>query len=639
MPDTKRLPLSAPFLLLIFANLWVGLFLLLLLRGHDFRWGAVFFAVAAAAHAAFFCSVGAFLVGWLAGRLRPFWVSFLWATALFASTIVLVEWLSFKYFGLDPREGIQLGLQFILHERQLISFVVLLSGAAAPLALGLVFAGVAVAHAKISAWYPGSIRRVKPSWVAGFALGSALLAVLTQTYAFGFTSDRARESQIKNPFFLASFLYPPPSLAALESPCFQGVPSEGLQDAKYNEARLSPATHRPNIYFILIDSLRADMIDAKLTPHLFALKKNSLPVKRFRTSSNCSHISWFSMLNAVEPLYWHSLSVAPVQKGSSGLRLLKALGYQNHLFSSAGTMEGYNLRASIFGQSWEAVDHRDVVTQGSDHYTEDQMGRKEQEFIRTLKRFNRDPKMQSGNFYFVALFGPHWPYSWPADYQPAITPFAPLLTWADLVAQSPERRHLLLNRYRNSVAATDKLVGELLTDLRETAALQNSLVIVTGDHGEEFGEEGGLMHGTALNSYQLEAALLVSLPQYVKTHPREIPLASSLDIFPTIFDVVGGEEIGRGLFQGVSLLRDVPYRHAISAWCTAYTPTIFAYSDEKHSVRFELDSAAEHGEFVYAREMRVTGMTGTEPERPDAAPAASPEALLNQVAQSMGACP
>ena len=95
--------------------------------------------------------------------------------------------------------------------------------------------------------------------------------------------------------------------------------------------------------------------------------------------------------------------------------------------------------------------------------------------------------------------------------------------------------------YDATVAAADREVGALIDALRELALLDRTIVVVTSDHGEEFGEHGGFGHGRTLYEEVLHVPLMVCAPG-IAPHPvsDEVTLA---DVAPTLLSLCGLEPL------------------------------------------------------------------------------------------------
>ncbi len=106
-------------------------------------------------------------------------------------------------------------------------------------------------------------------------------------------------------------------------------------------------------------------------------------------------------------------------------------------------------------------------------------------------------------------------------------------------------------RYRLEVESADRAVGRLLDSLRRRGLLEDSLLIVTSDHGEALGEHGCVGHVVNLHEEMLRVPLLVRLPggerpPWILRRAHE--LVRHIDLAPTILDIlgIGGWEGMRG---------------------------------------------------------------------------------------------
>lgn len=87
-----------------------------------------------------------------------------------------------------------------------------------------------------------------------------------------------------------------------------------------------------------------------------------------------------------------------------------------------------------------------------------------------------------------------------------------------------------IDRYDSEIAATDQAIGDLVREVR--ARRPKTLVIVTADHGEEFGDHGGRYHGTTVYEEQVRVPLVMSAPGLLA--PRRIVQPVQLvDLLPT----------------------------------------------------------------------------------------------------------
>jgi choline-sulfatase len=91
--------------------------------------------------------------------------------------------------------------------------------------------------------------------------------------------------------------------------------------------------------------------------------------------------------------------------------------------------------------------------------------------------------------------------------------------------------------YDSEVAFTDHHVGRLLDQLQASAFAERTIVIVTSDHGEAFGEHGMIRHGFELWEELVRVPLIVSVP---KLPPSRVGVRrSAIDVVPTVLDLFG----------------------------------------------------------------------------------------------------
>jgi arylsulfatase A-like enzyme len=160
-------------------------------------------------------------------------------------------------------------------------------------------------------------------------------------------------------------------------------------------------------------------------------------------------------------------------------------------------------------------------------------------------------------FAWVHYLDPHHPY----ESNPPAT------------AQSPA--HV---RYFSEIQRVDQEVARLLDALASSGRLEDTVVIVTGDHGEEFRDHGGLRHGTTLYDELMRVPLVIATPNPAgrPAHRRRISTPVSLvDLAPTLVDLLGlstplefdGRSLGPSLAEGAAVFPVRP----IFLYNTSYT--------------------------------------------------------------------
>lgn len=92
--------------------------------------------------------------------------------------------------------------------------------------------------------------------------------------------------------------------------------------------------------------------------------------------------------------------------------------------------------------------------------------------------------------------------------------------------------------YRADVQRADRRLGSVVDALREHGVWEDTVLVVTSDHGEAFGEHGGWLHDQSLYEELVRVPLLVRLPRDEEGHQVDAP-ATLLDVAPTLLERVG----------------------------------------------------------------------------------------------------
>ncbi len=106
--------------------------------------------------------------------------------------------------------------------------------------------------------------------------------------------------------------------------------------------------------------------------------------------------------------------------------------------------------------------------------------------------------------------------------------------------------------YRAEIAYLDEQVGLVVDTLRQQHLLDNTIVIITSDHGEHIGSHGLTGHEFSIYEELLHVPLIVRLPVYLPNGKRITAPVGLIDVLPTVLDIIGGKSVA-GLI-GTSLL-------------------------------------------------------------------------------------
>jgi arylsulfatase A-like enzyme len=141
-------------------------------------------------------------------------------------------------------------------------------------------------------------------------------------------------------------------------------------------------------------------------------------------------------------------------------------------------------------------------------------------------------------------------------------------------------------RYLNALHYADRAVGELTEGLRRLGKYDNSLLVLCGDHGEAFGQHpGNFGHTLFIYEENIRVPLVVVAPGLIDREVRAGPVASLIDVAPTILDLLGVPV--PAVSQGVSLLQFEP---RMALFFTDYSFGLLGLRDDRWKFIYEAES-------------------------------------------------
>jgi len=264
------------------------------------------------------------------------------------------------------------------------------------------------------------------------------------------------------------------------------------------------AGRRPNVILIVLESTRADAIGRRvdgrsITPVLDTMAANGSAARRAY-----SHVGFTTF--SLQSLFTGAL--APLDDRRSLVRDFLANGYEVGVFSGQAEDFGDTARlvgmrrGSIFvdGTTLEEERAFSFAAQGSVNIDGRILLR---EFDR---RLGRPQAWQRPRFLYFNLQSAHFPYYEPMMDQ--VLPGEPIAR-GEISAANRER---VAHTYWNAIAYNDRLIGALIARLRRLGALDNTILVVTADHGESLFDDGFLGHGHMLNEQQMRIPFILSAP-------------------------------------------------------------------------------------------------------------------------------
>jgi arylsulfatase A-like enzyme len=326
--------------------------------------------------------------------------------------------------------------------------------------------------------------------------------------------------------------------ATLVRPALRGRREQGASSPPARDApNLRP---RPHVFIYLVDTLRSDHLGCygygrPVSPHIDAFARDA------------------SVLHGIAQSSWTKPSVASLFTGLSPpahraeergdtlspeattlAKLLGAAGYRTLAVSSNAWV------SATFGLDQGFQEFRSLLGPSD---------RVNQALFALLRTVRPDERL----CVYAHTVDPHAPYAPPADFRARFAPARASLKAAsvgliiDLAAKKRRGESIsssLLEEmtalYDAEIASNDLQFGLFLEELKRRGLYDDSLIVFTADHGEEFFEHGGLTHGTTLYAEVLEVPFIVKWPRGIEApvSPRG-SLAQHVDLFPTILDLLG----------------------------------------------------------------------------------------------------
>ena len=295
------------------------------------------------------------------------------------------------------------------------------------------------------------------------------------------------------------------------------------------------------IILISIDTLRADHLGIygykrDTSPNIDLLAAESAMFANVYASSPwtlSSHVSILTALNSVNHQVYQD-----TEKMDPDLVTVAEMLRVNDYYCSAFTGGGFV--SSVFG-----------FADGFDSYYE----RTDEVLLNIAAELNFrdvarwiDSNKNKNYFLFIHTYQLHDPYACPAPYKTMF--LSENSKWShinlngylggknSIFKELPEdERQNIIDLYDAEIRYTDeKLIGPLVQKLKDMALYDQTMIIFTSDHGEEFYDHGGWGHGHNLYDESLKVPLLIKFPESKFMGFKVENIVSLVDIVPTILD-------------------------------------------------------------------------------------------------------
>lgn len=312
--------------------------------------------------------------------------------------------------------------------------------------------------------------------------------------------------------------------------------------------QIVPPAKPLNIVWLTSESWRWDMLDPSIMPATWAFAKQARHYMHHYSGGNGTRMGLFSMFFGLYGNYWFPMLAQ--HRGPVLLDVLKKEGYTMEMYTSASfsypefdktifaQIPPQHLHQDKQGASWER-DRANVT-----------------DLIASIdKRDKSKPFMR-----FMFFESPHARYQFPPE--TAIRkPYLEDFNYATMNLQRDIG--LIKNRYINSCAHLDTQFARIIDYLKREKLLDNTIVIMTGDHGEEFMEKGRWGHNSAFDEEQIHTPFVLWVPGQA---PAQIDhMTSHLDVAATLMPLLGVKNPPSDYSLGTSMIDGEPRQFTVVA--------------------------------------------------------------------------
>ena len=295
---------------------------------------------------------------------------------------------------------------------------------------------------------------------------------------------------------------------------------------------------KQNIVFVIVDSLRSDMMTKEVMPNLWGIGKENLRFNNHYSSGNSTRAGIFGLFYGLPPSYWHSALRGKVP--SAFITSLQHQGYQIEAFASA-RLTSPEFNKTVFA----TVPNIRIESEGENSWERD---------LDSISDFEKwVSEIEEPFFSFVFLDNIHAYQLDPQGERPFVPYWKTVNNLKLTFDTNPEE---YFNLYKNAAHGADKNIARIWKILEKKDLLDNTVVVISSDHGEEFNDnkKNYWGHNGNFTDAQIKIPLVVHWPG---KEAREFNhLTTAYDISATLMrDVLFCENnisdysIGKSLFE------------------------------------------------------------------------------------------
>jgi uncharacterized protein len=290
------------------------------------------------------------------------------------------------------------------------------------------------------------------------------------------------------------------------------------------------APERPwNLVWLVGESLRWDALDPEIMPAAWSLAHDGWHFTQHYSGGNGTRMGMFTMFYGLYGTYWFPF--LDEQRSPVLIDVLQQQDYQLGLFTSA-RFSYPEFDRTIFAHVPLSAMHD---SDANHHVQDSERGwANDRDRVSELLAFLAQRNRKRPFFAFMFFESTHFRYYFPES-SAIRKPYAQDLDIEELASErNVELAHA---RYANAAHHLDHQLERILDALRDAGELDHTIVLLTGDHGEEFYEKGRRGHNSEFHEEQIRVPLVIRVPG---DGAHEVSrLTSHVDLPATILPLLG----------------------------------------------------------------------------------------------------
>ena len=340
----------------------------------------------------------------------------------------------------------------------------------------------------------------------------------------------------------APFLLPQPVESATEDLSLEASRQEALLNYPLHPLQFDDSLRtRPDILMIVLESWRADKLNPEVMPHLDSLANHARRYNNHYSTGNVTVSGLFGLMYGLHPTYLSYVQADASANQTLLTRSLKDLGYDIQAYTSSN-LNRFSLKPMFFNR----ID--------ASHYHENLKDPAELADQKLIEKLIADLQSDSASpqFKFVFLTSSHHHYNYP----PRFEKFKPVPANSEgFIFDKNIDPAPFVNDYQNALLYEDDLINRVINVLKSTGKIKHTLLVITGDHAEEFNDNraGYWGHGSNFTLYQTQVPLIIYNPKDSLPAAYDFP-TGHIDIVPTLLkDYLGCRNPVSDFSSGINL--------------------------------------------------------------------------------------